>query len=326
MKRIIIITILFFQYLFIARAQEIQVKAGFDSARIYIGDQIKFTVTVEKPQNLSLSLPAFKDTLTKNIEILKGPVPDSAVLGNGRVRIRHEYLITSFDTGFYQVSPVYAEIRTESGIKRYYSDYSWLEVMRVKISPPDTASAIFDIIDPGKVPLTASEIIPWILIMLAIAGALWLIFRLIKRFKKEKHGELKPVITEPAHVIAFRELEKLRDEKLWQRGEVKPYYSRLTEIIRQYIMNRYSVPALEMTTIETLNALLNNGIKEDESYRKLRTILTGGDLVKFAKYQPEPSENELHFEYAWDYVKSTIPAIQPEVVETKPADVKEEAI
>ena len=52
--------------------------------------------------------------------------------------------------------------------------------------------------------------------------------------------------------------------------------------------------------------LAKSGFKEDDSYRKLRTILTGADLVKFAKYNPEPSENELHFEYAWNFVIATM--------------------
>jgi len=40
---------------------------------------------------------------------------------------------------------------------------------------------------------------------------------------------------EPAHVIAFRELEKLKNEELWQKGEIKRYYTILTDILRQYL-------------------------------------------------------------------------------------------
>ena len=39
---------------------------------------------------------------------------------------------------------------------------------------------------------------------------------------------------------------------------------------------------MELTTVETLAELKKTGIKEDETYRKLRTVLTGADLVKFA--------------------------------------------
>jgi hypothetical protein len=62
---------------------------------------------------------------------------------------------------------------------------------------------------------------------------------------------------------------------------------------------------MELTTVETLAELRKTGFREDESYRKLRTVLTGADLVKFAKFIPEPSENELQFNYAWDFVEMT---------------------
>ena len=97
-------------------AQEVKVTASFDSTRIYIGDQTNFTVTIEKPVSYLLSLPFFKDSLQRNIEILKGPSIDTSFLKDGRIRIRQKYLITSFDSGYYQVPPVYAEMTGENGI------------------------------------------------------------------------------------------------------------------------------------------------------------------------------------------------------------------
>ncbi|MBP8958977.1 MAG: hypothetical protein KBG40_00935 [Bacteroidales bacterium] len=306
--------------------QDVRVKASFDSTKIYIGDHVRYIITFDKPKDLPLTLPIFKDTLIKQIEILKGPNIDSSFLSDNYIRIKHEYLVTSFDSGFYQVPPVYAELKSDSGIRRFYSDYVWLQVMRVEMTPPDTTSAIFDIVDPARVPVTAGEVIPWILLALFIGVLIWLAIKIIKRRKKE--GPSMQVIrpSEPAHVIAFRELEKLKSEKLWEKGEIKKYYARLTEIIRQYIMNRYSVPALEMTTSETLQALLLAGVSKDENYMKLRKILTEGDLVKFAKYKPEPSENELIFKYAWDYIKSTMVTEQPSETEKETTDSSKEEI
>jgi len=306
-------------------SQEVTIKSFFDTSRIFIGDQIKYIITLEKPANLNISLPVYKDSLLKQIEIIKGPEVDSSAAEKGFVKIKHKYLVTSFDSGFYQVPPVYAEIKTDSGVKRYYSDYAWLEVMRVKITPPDTASGIFDIIEPVRIPLTAGEVIPWILFAALIVVVIWVTIKIIKRFRKvpQAHEPERP--SEPAHVIAFRELENLKMLKLWQKGETKEYYSRLTEIIRQYLYNRYSVESMEMTTPETLDAVQKSAILEDDQYRMLRTILTGGDLVKFAKYYPEPSENELHFEHAWSFVKATMVPVLPDVNRNEPLKREEEA-
>ena len=285
--------------------QEINVIAKFDTSRIYIGDQINFSVVVEQPARLQILFPLFRDTLVKNIEILSGPVVDTTAITDSLVRITGRYLVTSFDSGFYMVNPVYVELRNEGGVKRYYSDYSILEVARVKITPPDTASKIFDIVGPYKAPLTLGEVMPWILLGILAAAIIWLAFRFGKKFGRKKKDIPEVIITEPAHVIAFRELEQLKDEKLWQSGETKKYYTKLTEILRKYLEHRFSVFSLEMTTSETLDALIRTGFRKDDSYALLKSVLNGADLVKFAKYKPEPSENDIHFENAWKFVSVT---------------------
>lgn len=288
------------------KGQDVSVSASFDTSGIFIGDQVHFNIIIDQPAGITLNLPYFRDTIIKNIEIISGPHSDTISTAGGKIRITERYLITSFDSGRYRIDPVFAEMRDQSGIKRYFSGYSALNVMRVDIAPADTTSAIFDIIKPYGAPLTFDEVLPWLLLSLLSVILLWLLIRLIRRFRKTR-GEIQaPVITEPAHVIAFRELERLREEKLWQSGAVKKYYTRLTEILRTYLENRYGVNSMELTTFETLDSLLNTGFKRDDSFNKLKAVLTGADLVKFAKYKPDPSENELNFEHSWDFVSATM--------------------
>jgi hypothetical protein len=285
--------------------QEVKVTSAFDSTRILIGDQIKYTVTVDKPTGLKLSLPLFKDTLCKNIEIVSGPHVDSIPGQNGRTKIIQKYLITSFDSGRYQVRPVFAEAKNEGGLKRYYSDYSLLEVIRVKIAPADTASKIFDIIKPYRAPITMGEVLPWILALIVLGIIVWAIIRYLPRLKKSENNIVVDVPVEPAHVIAFRELDLLKNEELWQKGEVKKYYTKLTEILRRYLENRFRVYSLELTTVETLDALVKTGFRKNHAYNDLKSVLTGADLVKFAKYTPVVTENESHFQTSWNFVDMT---------------------
>jgi hypothetical protein len=305
MKKLIISIFLIISIISSLSGQDVNIKSSFDSSRIYIGDQIKFTITIDKPSDLRLVLPIFKDTLCKNIEIISGPRVDSSTIKNGRIKIVQKYLITSFDSGRYQVRPVFAEAKNEGGMKRFYSDYSMLEVMRVKITPPDTTAKIFDIIKPYKAPVTIGEILPWILIII-LAGAIILVgIRYLRKLKKSETPPGTFIPVELAHEIAFRELEKLKAEELWQKGEIKKYYTMLTEILRQYLENRFSVFSLELTTVETLEALVKKGFKKDRAYNDLKAVLTGADLVKFAKYNPVPVENESHFQNSWNFVLAT---------------------
>jgi hypothetical protein len=304
MKKFIISIFLFFSIIVSSFAQDVKITSSFDSVKIYIGDQIKYTVTIDKPSDLKLSFPVFRDTLCKNIEIISGPRIDSTHQ-NGRIRIIQKYLITSFDSGRYQVKPLFAEAKNEGGLKRYYSDYSTLKVMRVKIAPADTTAKIFDIVKPYKAPVTLGEILPWILIGLLAGTLTWAALRYFKKFIKSETAAESFIPSEPAHVIAFRELEKLKSEELWQKGEIKRYYTSLTEILRQYLENRFRVFSLELTTYETLEALVKTGFKKNGSYNDLKSVLTCADLVKFAKYNPVDEENELHFQNSWNFVMAT---------------------
>ena len=321
MKKFLITLIVFISAVLSAEAQDIKVSASFDTARIFIGDQVHYIITIDRPSDIPVSIKTLRDTLCKNVEIVSGPAMDSLVMQDNKLRITRKYLVTSFDSGFYQVPPVYAEIKDASGIKRYYSDYSPLQVMRVKIAPPDTTAKIFDIIKPYRAPITLGEILPWLIIALMAAALAWGVILLFRRFKKNK-SVAEPVRNpDPAHLIAFRELEKLKEEQLWQKGELKHYYTRLTEILRQYLENRYGVCSLEMTTSETLEALVKSGFRKDESYALLKIILNGSDLVKFAKYKPDPAENEEHFDNSWKFVENT--KVKEEIPENNKSDEKE---
>jgi uncharacterized repeat protein (TIGR01451 family) len=305
MKKLIIPIVLLISIFPSSFGQNVNVTSAFDSAKISIGDQIKFTITVDKPTNVKVSIPVFKDTLSRNIEIISGPKTDSSVQLDGRMRLIQKYLVTSFDSGQYQVKPVYAETKDAGGLKRFYSDYSSLKVMRVKIAPPDSTAKIFDIIKPYRAPLTLGEILPWLLIAIITAALVWLAIRFFRKIKKTDKEYVPYVEPDPAHIIAFRELEKLKTEELWQKGDTKLYYTRLTEILRQYLENRFRVYSLELTTDETLVELIRTGFKKNGGFNDLKSVLTGADLVKFAKYKPMSDENETHFQNSWNFVDST---------------------
>ncbi len=309
----------------VTSAQDVKVTAAFDSSRIYIGDQTHFRITVDKPAGYKLSIPVFTDSLSKNLLIIKGPAIDTSTLKDGRIRMVQNYLITSFDSGLYQLPPVYAEVKDANGIKRFYSDYSRLEVMRVKLTPPDTTAKIFDIVKPYRAPLTAGEILPWVLIVVVAAAAIWYLVKYIKKIRTKEAGAEPLPEPEAAHVIAFRQLEQSKNEKLWEKGELKAYYTRLTEIARLYLENRYGIYSLELTTPETLAELKKVGFKEDDNYRKIKTVLTGADLVKFAKFKPDGTENELQYNYIWEFVDGTrlvTPDVQIEEMVESNAEVK----
>ena len=112
---------------------------------------------------------------------------------------------------------------------------------------------------------------------------------------------------EPAHVVAFRDLDRLKESKLLETGEVKQFYTRLTEISRIYIERQYGIPALERTTDEILDAFRKSNTEGSILDEMLRELLELADLVKFAKEDPLPMENQTNLNNAYLFVQKTYP-------------------
>jgi hypothetical protein len=84
-------------------------------------------------------------------------------------------------------------------------------------------------------------------------------------------------------------LNTLEQKGLWQKGEVKAYYSELTDIAELYWRgNRY--PAMESTTSELITGLRAASVRKktvsQDTIANLERVLKQADLVKFAKSKP----------------------------------------
>lgn len=287
-----------------SRAQTAQLDVKFDSTYILIGDQIKFNVMLEQSGPMTVTFPEWKDTLIKPIEILKVSPRDTTSTKDGKLLISQELVITSFDSGLYFVPPIAFPLYANGVYDTLFSPIAGLQVFTL---PLDTAQAIFDIKPIYKMPVSAREIwavARWVLLgmlLLALLVLLWL--TLVK--KKKLTDLFLPRVVEPPHVIALRDLEQLRREKLWQNGQTKPYYTRLTEIVRTYISGRYGVNAMESTSDEILRGLKKVGFNDQHLYDKLARMFACADLVKFAKMAPLATENDTYLLDAVLFVNTT---------------------
>jgi hypothetical protein len=201
-----------------------------------------------------------------------------------------------------------------------------LEVSRPDIQPADSTDQIFDIKLPYGAPITFREILPY---LLAGTALLILAYFLIYSLRRKKRDE--PIIrkirpSEPAHIIALRDLDKLKSEKIWQQDKIKLYYTRLTEILRVYIENRYGILAMEQTSNETLQSLLESGFNDNNLFEKLKEILLLADLAKFAKAKPLASENETAMLSSYIFVNETKEAWKKVEAEKNDVDLAEKGM
>jgi len=124
-----------------------------------------------------------------------------------------------------------------------------------------------------------------------------------RKGKKPVIFKVKPDL--PAHVIALNELERIRREKIWSRGQIKEFHVQVTDTIREYIDNRFGIYAMEMTSSELLETFNINNTLKDIELVKLRQMLELADAVKFAKYEALQNENDLSISNAFDFVELT---------------------
>lgn len=288
--------------------QEVAIQSVLEKDTILIGDQIQYTIELTQPANLNVQFPAYKDTITGKIEIIQSTLPDTIQMKDGPLKIVQRYLITCFEEGFYTIPGPTVRYDVKGIAKELTGRELYLQVLTM---PVDTSKGIYDIKLPYRAPITFKELLPYIVGGVVLVAIILLVFYYVRRRKRKKRGyvPLKPM--EPAHVIALRGLNKLKEDKLWQKNKAKLFHSRLTDILRTYLEHSFDIKAMEQTTPETLRSLKDSGFNDNRLYSKLKEILDLADLVKFAKFKPLPQENETSMLDAFIFVNETKPVDKP---------------
>jgi predicted secreted protein len=286
-------------------AQQVTVKASIDTTHILVGDQLKLLFEIEKPKDLLIQFPQVPDSFSSHIEVVNRTKVDTLALDDKtREKLTQSLFITSFDSGVHQIPPFYFRMKDGKMLDSVASRALAFQVHGMKI---DTTKGPVDIKTVYGAPVTLKEVTPYILGIILIAAILFFIFYYIKWKKKNVPLFSKPEKpAEPAHIIALRELDRIKNQKLWQQEKIKQYYSEVADTIRNYIENRFDVPAMEQTSAETLGIFKQRkDLVGDASVDQLQHILSLADLVKFAKYTPLPDDNNLTLMNAYFFVNQT---------------------
>ncbi len=290
---------------FSTQGSNISLTTRLDTNKILIGDQVRLSLEVIRDNQTQIQWPdlgsVIKIDSAHEIEILSFTT-DTINQKDTKKEIR-TYTLTVFDSGYYVIPPVALKYKNNPGDSFSIANSEAL-LLTVKGIEIDTAAAIKPIKEPLTMPFHLREILTEILIG---AGVLALIAGVILYFSLRKK---KPVLIkrfvrkEPPHEVALNKLRELDEKKLWQQGDIKRYYSELSEIIREYIEGRYNIPALESTSDEIMERIDLTGItgklRED-----FRLMLQTSDLVKFAKANPLPDEHAHYMKVCVELVKTT---------------------
>ena len=258
-----------------------QISSSIDSTQIKIGSQFNLTIKAKVNAKDKVVFPAGK--FFGALEILES-YPIDTIKNDNQYELIKKYGLTQFDSGRYVIPKLLVKINQ----KEFRTDSLSILVNDVKVDT--TKQQMYDIKD-----IIATEEKPmsewWkllILLVLIIASGFASYF-IIKRLQKDKEQKEEFFASPIEKAIAY--LQNLDKKQLVQRGDVKEYYSEMTDITRTYIEESVHIPAMESTSSELIESL-KKAIKDKkmfvnrEDLEKFSRVLENSDLVKFAKSQP----------------------------------------
>jgi len=286
-------------------------EARIDTLVLLIGEQRELTLDVTCGAKQKLKMPDFRpqQPLADEVEIVELLGTDTTFLDDGkRMQVLQRYAITAWDSTLVLLPPFTVEVDGKS----YQSKQLALKVLTV---PIDTLTVDYNQYfaqkDIQNNPFSWDDWKPvlWLLFfhqLLALA-LLWLysrwhenkpLIRIIRRKRKL-----------PAHQVAMNEIERIKGERRWTEDDSKEYYTELTDTLRTYIHERFGFNAMEMTSAEIIERLLQE--RDETALAELRQLFQTADLVKFAKWKTLTGENDANLVSAIDFINQTKIEVDP---------------
>ncbi|MEZ4948042.1 MAG: hypothetical protein R2879_16060 [Saprospiraceae bacterium] len=285
--------IIFLALVFQPAFSQLSVSASLDTNAMLIGDQLHLRLDIESTGSERIQKVLYEQADTsKKVKWIRS----SRLINNGN-QYTQEIVFTVFDSGYYAFDP----------LKVVYAQGNQLDTalsgtLAFKVdNPPQDSTGLLDIKPIVEEPRTFEDFIPY-LIGLGVVLAFFLLYRVIRRFQKGKpEKEPEPEVIRPAGEVALEKLEQLTKAQLWQKGEVKSYYSEVSFILREFIENRFDFPAIESTTYE-IRKKFKGSMWQKLDLASLYEILEVADLVKFAKSNPDAEMHQKVLDKAYQFV------------------------
>lgn len=301
-KKIFLLLVLAFISVTSAQNSLIEINSKVDTSRISIGDRIKYVVTIDYSDSLEIEHPGVGINLGQ-FEIKDYKIHE-AEKKDDRIFQKYEYTISVFDTGSFTIPPFPIAYFPKDSIQNYKLIEASAINIYVESILGEGEQELKDVKAPIYIPFDYVLLISVIAIVLLLALGGYFGYRFYKAKKEEGFSLIPQKPKKPAHEIALEAYKKLQNKDLLNKGLLKEYYTKCSEILRKYLEDRYFIVALEETTGEILRDMKSQEIKKDYT-DNLKQILELSDFVKFAKYVPDKDENNTILGNCIDFVENT---------------------
>lgn len=278
---------------------QVTVKAHLDSTSILVGSQTNLSITVNGvSEGTGIVFPSFKEEqeMAPGIEVVR--TVDDTIGGCSR----RTYVLTAWDEGKYNVPALDVKVNG----KKFSTNSIPLQVNTIKV---DTAHAdsIRPMHDIAGQPYEWSEWSPLFWLSLLVLVLLVVIYYLYSRLRAGKPvlSRMKFIRKLLPHEKALQKIEKIKSKHLSASTDQKEYYTELTDILRQYLEDRFGIKAKEMTSSEIIYRLEKEKKEDGSMVEELREVFQTADLVKFAKYSVQDNINDTYLNSVVQFIDST---------------------
>ncbi len=263
-----------------------QVTSTVDSTQIKIGSAFNLTIKATANEGSKVVFP--NQQHIGPFEVLEQFKTDT-ILDGKRMELIKKYTLIQFDSGAY----VLPRLSVYIDGKNHQTDLFNIKVNNVTVDTLkqpmyDIKAQIGGETDTDKL----WKYLLGIVLSLVAGGAA---FFVVKRIQNKNLTE-EDLYKTPLEKVT-KKLQLLDSKRLVLNGDVKSYYSEMTDVIRDYIEEVFEIPAKESTTSEVIQMLFQTIQSKKiqlskESVNDLKRVLQTADLVKFAKSEPMISEIE----------------------------------
>lgn len=272
--------------------------ASVDKSRVQVGEDLTLTLVLRHPTGGRFVVPP--DTAFEPFDVIgRDEVGVSAVETHLRIRLAAFRL-----PGEVEIPALQIPYQKDGEVESLALDP--IPVAVVTSLTPDVKD-IHDIKDPVDLEVPRDfRLLWWLLAALAAALAAYLIYRKLRKDPESVKSPILPSPLPPPEVEAEGALRRLEEKDLVRRGEMKQFYTELSEIVKRYTGRRFEVPYAERTTTEVLSDLKPRKLAPD-ALADLRRLLDAADMVKFAKLAPASSQAEDSLALARRWIEITRP-------------------
>ena len=318
----------------------VKIRSSVKPRSTYIGDDIKYTLTVMCGSRVQLELPEAAD------------YPDGfearAVIPSEKISLRKKtvkkiYVLTCYSTGTYTIPGLdvryrqkgqdpWKTVRTEgatievrtlikgelesdqqinidggmAGERTYGSGLTSRNGRGRSINAP-IRYPINDTRPPKKIMTHKDMVLRVIFILAGMILAVFVLIMIVGTLKYEPEKE-----SPPAHETALKKLEKLRSGRLLEKGLVKKFCSTLFSDMTDYARARFGLKMTAMTGREFISEIEKVKELTDEQKAFLKERISLYDRVRYSRHDQPPEELDPELKSEIRFIRETRTEDAPE--------------